>query len=66
MAEEVDLEKCNFQNIRSFMTVILTLDRVKFILMHISGRGLLTHQILSKLENFFVDGWMYGWVDGQT
>jgi len=28
MAEETDLEKCNFRNFRSLMTLTLTLDRV--------------------------------------
>jgi len=29
MAEEVDLEKCNFRNFRSSVTLTLTLDRVE-------------------------------------
>jgi len=29
MAEEIDLEKCNFRNFRDPMTLTLTLDRVR-------------------------------------
>ena len=53
MVEETDLEKCNFWNFRSSLT--LTLDRAEVILVHISGRDLPTHQIRSKLEKLFVD-----------
>jgi len=53
MAEETNLEKCNFQNFRSSVT--LTLDRVEVILARISGQGLLTHQIRSKSEKLLVD-----------
>jgi len=48
MAEEIDLEKCNFQKLRSLVT--LTLDRVEVILVRISGRGLPAYQIRSKSE----------------
>jgi len=60
MAEEIDLEKCNFRNFLSSMTLTLTLDRVEVTLVCISGRGLSTHQIRSKLEKLFVDG--HTWV----
>jgi len=53
MAEEIDLENCNFRNFRSSMT--LTLDRVEVILVRISGRGLPIHQITLKSEKLFVD-----------
>ena len=54
MAEEVDLEKCNFRNFTSSVT--LTLDRVELILVRISDRGLPTHQIRSKSgKKLFVD-----------
>jgi len=53
MAEEIDVEKCNFRNFTSSVT--LTLDRVKVILLHISGRGLRTRQIRSKSEKLLVD-----------
>jgi len=56
MAEEIDIEKCNFWNFRSLVTLILTLDRVEVILVHISGRGLATHRIRLKSEKLFVDG----------
>jgi len=55
MAEEIDLEKRNFHNFRSSVT--LTLDRVEVILVHISGRGLPTYQIRAKSEKLFVDVW---------
>ena len=51
MAEEIDLEKCNFRNFRSSMT--LTLDRVEVILIRICGPGLPTHQIELKSEKLF-------------
>ena len=37
MAEEIDVEKYNFGNFRSPMTLTLTLDRVQVTLVHISG-----------------------------
>jgi len=55
MAEEIDLEKCNFRNFRSPVTLTVTLDRVEVILVRISGRGLPTHQIWSKSEKIFGD-----------
>ena len=56
MAEEIDLEKCNFRKFRSSVTLILTLVRVVVILVRISGRGLPTHEIISKSEQkHFVD-----------
>jgi len=55
MAQEIDLEKCNFRNFRSSVTLILTLtlDRVEVTLVRIRGQGLPTHQIRSKLEKLF-------------
>jgi len=61
MAEEIELEKCNFQNFRSPMT--LTLDRV-IRHMCISHRPLSTYQISLKLEKLC--RWTYGWTDGRT
>jgi len=52
MVEEIDLEKCNFCNFGSSVTLTLTLDRVEVTLVHICGRGLPTHQIRWKSENF--------------
>jgi len=66
VAEETDQEKCNFRNFRSSVTLILTLDRVEVTLVHLSGRGLPTHQIRPKLEKLFVDGWMDGCMYGET
>jgi len=64
MAEEIELEKCNFQNFRSPMT--LTLDRVirhtVGIPSRISHRPLSTYQISLKSEITFcywTDGRMY-------
>jgi len=54
IAEETDLEKCNFRNFRSSVTLILTLDQVEVILVCICGRGQPTHQIRSKSkQNLF-------------
>jgi len=62
MAEEIDLEKCNFRNLRSSVT--LTWDRVEVILVSMPGRVLPTHQIRSiEIESFFVD--IQTW-DGRT
>ena len=64
MAEEIDLEKCNFGNFRSSVYLILTLHRLEVTLVHISGRGLPTHQMRSKSEKLFVDRLMKDvWTD---
>jgi len=57
--EEIDLEKCNFRNFGSSVT--LTVNRVEVTLVHISGRGPPTHQIRSKSEKLCgrTDGRMY-------
>jgi len=55
MAEEIDLEKCNFRNFGSSVTLTLTLDRVEDTLVRICGRGLPTYQIRWKSEKRFVD-----------
>ena len=55
MADEIDLEKCNFRNFGSSVTLISTIDRVEVILVCTSGRGLPKHQIRSKSEKLFVD-----------
>jgi len=55
--EEIDLEKCNFWNFRSSVT--LTFDGVEVTLVYISGQGLPMHQIRSKSEKLFVDVWTY-------
>jgi len=64
MAKQTDLEKCNFLNFRSSMT--LTLDQVKVTLVRLAGRGLSTHQIRSKLEKLNVDVRMDVRTDGHT
>ena len=64
MAEEINLEKCIFCNFGSSFT--LTLDRVKVILMCISGRDLPIHQIRSKSDKLFVDVRMDVQTDGHT
>jgi len=61
-AEEIDLEKCNFRNFRSSVTLTLTLDQFEVTLVRISGRALPTHQIRAKSEKLFVDVRM----DGRT
>jgi len=55
MAEEIDLEKCNFRKFRSSVTLIVTLDWVEVILVRTSGRSLPIYQIISKSEKLFVD-----------
>ena len=54
-ADELDVEKCNFRNFGSSVTLTLTLDRVEVTLVRIRGRGLPTHQIRWKSEKKFVD-----------
>jgi len=54
-AKEIDLEKCNFLNFGSSVTLTVTLDWVEVTLVCISGRGLPTDQIRSKSEKLFVD-----------
>jgi len=61
MAEERDLEKCNFRNFRSSVTLTLTLDRVEVKLMCISGQGLYLHTKLYRNRKTFC-----GRTDGQT
>jgi len=66
MTEEIDVEKCNFRNFGSSVTLTLTLDRVKVTLVRMCGRGLPTNQIRWKLEKHFVDIRTYGRTDIQT
>jgi len=62
MAEEIDLEKCNFRKFKSpvTLTLTLTLDRVEIILMHICGR-VYPHTKLDRNRKNFL--WTYGWTD---
>jgi len=59
MAEEINLEKCNFRNFGSSVT-LTTLDRVEVTLVRIY---LPTHQIRSKSDNF-CGRTEYGRMDG--
>jgi len=61
MAEEIDLEECNFRKFRSSVTLTLTLVRVEVTRVPTFGRGLPTHQITSKAEKTFC-----GRTDGRT
>ena len=61
IAEEIDLEKRDFPNFRSSVT--LTLHQVEVILVRICGRGLPINQIRSKLEKLFVDIRTDGWTN---
>ena len=54
-AEEIDVEKCNFCNFDSSVTLTLTLDQVEVTLVRIRGRVLPTYQIRWKSEKLFVD-----------
>jgi len=59
MAEKIDLEKCNFQNFRSPVTLTLTLDRVEVIRLRISGRGLPHTKLDRNRKKKLVDGRKY-------
>ena len=50
-AEEIDLEKCNFRNFTSSLTLIL--DGVELTVVHICGQGLPTHQIRWTRSDFW-------------
>jgi len=63
MAEEIDLEKCNFCNFRSPMTLTWTLNWVQVTLVRMSGQGLPIHQIRLKLEKLFADVRTDVWMD---
>jgi len=60
MAEEIDLEKCNFQNFRSPVTLTLKVDRV---IWHTVVHQSLTPTYISDFieigKKLFVDGWTY-------
>jgi len=57
---EIDVEKCNFWNFRSSVTLTLTVDRVEVI-----WCAYLTYPYtkLDQNRKNFVDGRMYGWMD---
>jgi len=58
--KEIHLEKCDFLNFRNSVTLNLTLDRVKVILVPICIRGLHTHTKLDRNLKKFL------WTDGRT
>ena len=62
MAEDIDLEQCNFRNFRSPVTWTLTLDLVEVILVRTSGRRVYPHTKLhrNRQKNFL---WTYGPTD---
>jgi len=69
MAEEIDLEKCNFRNFRSSVTLTLILDRVEVRLVCMSGRDLITHLIIEIGKKLFcerTDGRTYARTDGHS
>jgi len=61
MAEEIDLEKCNFQNFRGPMTLTLTLDRVTWhTVVHQSSTSIYTPNFIEIGKTFC------GRTDGRT
>jgi len=66
MAEEIDLEKCNFWNYKTSATLILTLDQVKITLVHISGPHTHTKLDGNQKNSLWTDRLMYGWTDAQN
>jgi len=59
MAEDIDLEKCNFWNIRSpvTLTLTLTLDRViRHIVVHHSSTSIYGQNFVEIGKKHFVDG----------
>ena len=65
MAEERDLEKCNFRNFRSLVTLILTLDLVEVTGVHIRSRSTHTPNYI-EIGKLFVDGRKCVLTDGRT
>ena len=55
MAEDIALEKCNFRNNGSSVTLTLTLDRVEVKLVCICGQGLPYTQNYMEIGKTFVD-----------
>jgi len=58
------IEKCNFRNFGSSVTLTLTWGRVEVTLVRICGRDLPTHQIRSRSKKNFL--WTYGRTYGRT
>ena len=56
MADEIDLQMCNFRNFRSPVTLTLTLDRViRHTIMHQSSTSIYTPNFI-EIGKSFVDG----------
>jgi len=63
MVEETDLEKCNFGNFRSPVTLTLTVDRViRHTVMHHSSTSIYAPNFIEIRKKLFV----YGWTDRCT
>jgi len=57
MAEEIDLEKCNFRNFRSPVTLTLTLDRViRPTVVHQSSTSIYKPNFIEIGKTYFVNG----------
>ena len=56
MAEEIDLEKCNFRNFRSPVTFTLDQVEVTLVVVCTSDRGLPKNQIRAKSDFLWTDG----------
>jgi len=70
MVEEIDLEKCNFWNFRSpvTLTLTLTLDQVtRHTVVHHSSTFIYTPNFIEIRKSFCgrTDVWMYLYTDGQ-
>ena len=68
MAEKTDLEKCNFRNFRSPVTLTLTLDRVIWhTVMHHSSTSIYTLNFIEIGKTFceWTDGYTYVPTDGR-
>jgi len=65
MAEEIELEKCNFRNFRSPATLTLTLDRSRsYRCAYLVEVYPHTKLHRNQKKTFFVDGSTYGRADG--
>ena len=62
-ADEIDLEKCNFLDFGSSVTLTLTLDPVEVTLVCIRGQGLPHTKLHGNRKNFLST---YGRTDGLT
>jgi len=61
MAEEIDLEKCNFRNVRRPVTLTLTLNRViRHTVVRHSSTSVYKPNFIEIGKKLFVDGRKYG------